>query len=259
MKEPLVSVVIPTSNSEKTLEKCLESIKKQTYKNIEIIVVDKFSKDRTIEIAKKYKVKLIQGDFNKPQARNVGILNSKGKYIFLADSDFVFEPTLIKEAVKCFNENKCDAIFVPERYVGNNFLSRCRNLEKRIYEGIEEIESPRIFRRWVFSKLLFDEKNEGPDEYDFYFSAKKLGINTCRIKSKIFLLERPLNLLKKIRHGKYFYYFKTKHSGEEKLIKKQVSFGFRLSLLFNGFKHSKTETFGLIILKALKFLSFSLG
>jgi len=46
--KPLVSVVIPTYNSEKTLKKCLESIKRQTYKNIEIIVVDKFSKDRTV-------------------------------------------------------------------------------------------------------------------------------------------------------------------------------------------------------------------
>ncbi|AEF97132.1 glycosyltransferase family 2 protein [Methanotorris igneus] len=50
----LVSVIIPTYNSEKTIGICLESIKNQTYKNIEIIVVDKFSNDNTVEIAKKY-------------------------------------------------------------------------------------------------------------------------------------------------------------------------------------------------------------
>jgi probable beta-1,3-galactosyltransferase len=54
MKNPLVSVIIPTYNSSRTLEKCLKSIKNQTYKNIEIIVVDNNSIDNTKEIAKKY-------------------------------------------------------------------------------------------------------------------------------------------------------------------------------------------------------------
>jgi len=50
----LVSVIISTYNSEKFIESCLQSIRKQTYKNIEIIVVDKGSKDHTISIARKY-------------------------------------------------------------------------------------------------------------------------------------------------------------------------------------------------------------
>ena len=56
----MVSVVIPTYNSEKTLEKCLKSIMDQTFKNIEIIVVDRFSEDRTVEIAKRYGARIIQ-------------------------------------------------------------------------------------------------------------------------------------------------------------------------------------------------------
>lgn len=55
--KPLVSVVIPTFNSEKYVEKCLQSVRNQTYDNIEIIVVDKNSKDRTVEIAEKYRDK----------------------------------------------------------------------------------------------------------------------------------------------------------------------------------------------------------
>ena len=54
MSKPLVSVIIPTYNSEKTLPLCLESIKRQTYKNIEVIIVDNFSVDRTVDIAKRY-------------------------------------------------------------------------------------------------------------------------------------------------------------------------------------------------------------
>lgn len=51
---PLVSVIIPTYNSARTLETTLKSIKKQTYQNIEIIVVDNNSKDTTKKIAEKY-------------------------------------------------------------------------------------------------------------------------------------------------------------------------------------------------------------
>jgi len=147
---------------------------------------------------------------------------------------------------------------VPEEYAGNDFLRRCRNLEKRIYQGVEEIESPRVFKKWVFSKVLFDEKNEGPDEYDFYFNTKRFSINTCRVTSKIFLLESPLNLGKKFRHGKFFFYFRRKYS-KENAIQKQISFSYRVGLLFKAFKYSKIEALMLIVLKALDFLSFSLG
>ena len=55
----LVSVTIPTFNSEKTLEKTLEKVKTQTYENIEIIIIDSYSNDKTLEIAKKFNAKVI--------------------------------------------------------------------------------------------------------------------------------------------------------------------------------------------------------
>jgi glycosyltransferase involved in cell wall biosynthesis len=54
MHRPLVSIIIPTKNSARTLAACLESCRSQTYENIEIIVVDNFSSDMTPEIAKQY-------------------------------------------------------------------------------------------------------------------------------------------------------------------------------------------------------------
>ena len=69
----IVSVVIPTYNSEKTLEKCLKSIGKQTYGNIEIIAVDEFSEDETVEIAKSYGAKIIQDYGERTRAKNIGL------------------------------------------------------------------------------------------------------------------------------------------------------------------------------------------
>ena len=98
--DPLVSIVIPTLNSEKTLEKCLVSIRDQTYQNYEIIVVDACSKDKTTEIASKFNVKIISSDTpSMTKQTNKGIINSKGDYIYRMDSDVILPPTIIEESV----------------------------------------------------------------------------------------------------------------------------------------------------------------
>jgi glycosyltransferase involved in cell wall biosynthesis len=59
--KPLVSVIIPTKNSESTIDYCLRSIRGQTYTNIEVIVVDNYSRDKTEEVAQKYGKVLSKG------------------------------------------------------------------------------------------------------------------------------------------------------------------------------------------------------
>ncbi len=87
MDEPLVSIVIPTYNSEKTLPLCLESVKRQTYRNIEVIVVDSYSKDRTVEIARRFGAKVIQTRGALLWARYIGHLYARGQIELLLDSD----------------------------------------------------------------------------------------------------------------------------------------------------------------------------
>ena len=70
MSKPLVTIIIPTFNSEKTLQLCLESIRKQTYKNIDVIVVDNYSTDSTVSVAKKYGAKVIQVRGERARAKN---------------------------------------------------------------------------------------------------------------------------------------------------------------------------------------------
>jgi len=90
-KKPLVSIIIPTRNSEKYLEHCLITIRKQTYKNIEIIISDGLSSDNTLKIAKKYDCIIIKNkDVLAEPGVNLGIKNSKAKYcsIFAIDNYF---------------------------------------------------------------------------------------------------------------------------------------------------------------------------
>ncbi|MFH0856635.1 MAG: glycosyltransferase family A protein, partial [bacterium] len=81
---PLVSIIIRTKNEAKHLGDLLEMLKKQTYTDLEIILVDSGSTDGTLEIAKKYGVRIIKirpEDFTFPYASNIGAENAQGKYL----------------------------------------------------------------------------------------------------------------------------------------------------------------------------------
>jgi glycosyltransferase involved in cell wall biosynthesis len=87
-KDTLISVVIPAYNAAQYLEQCIQNVLLQSYKNLEIIVVDDGSKDNTREIAQQYPVKLIQQENQgSAAARNAGIQAATGEYIHFMDAD----------------------------------------------------------------------------------------------------------------------------------------------------------------------------
>lgn len=111
---PLVSVVIPVYNSEQTIEKTLDSVINQTYKDIEVILIDDGSTDASNDIMKRYiennknhKIKLItKENGGVSSSRNMGIDNSKGEYISFLDSDDIWLPKKIETQIQIFLENK---------------------------------------------------------------------------------------------------------------------------------------------------------
>jgi len=100
-KTPLVSIIVPVYNVEKFLNKCVESILKQTYQNIEVILVDDGSTDNCPFICDKYKKEdsrisvIHKENEGLSDARNVGIKNATGEYFYFIDSDdFIVEDTI---------------------------------------------------------------------------------------------------------------------------------------------------------------------
>ena len=84
----IVSFIIPTLNAASVLETCLKSIKKQNFKNYEIIIADGGSTDKTLQIAKKYHAKIFKNPLKTAEAgKAVGVKKVVGKYIALIDSD----------------------------------------------------------------------------------------------------------------------------------------------------------------------------
>ena len=120
---PLISVLIPTYNSELYIKSTLESILNQTYKNLEIIVIDDASTDSTLNIVKKYRdkrIKLYSNDKNLGIAKNMnkGIKLSRGKYLAIMDADDWSYPYRIEEEVQLMEEN-------PEIVLCSGYMDIC--------------------------------------------------------------------------------------------------------------------------------------
>lgn len=119
MKEK-ISVVIPTWNEEKNIGKCIYYLLKQTIKPYEIIIVDKFSKDKTATIAKKLGVKVILSKANIPKARKIGIKNASGDWIFLTDADtFLIDEKWFERALYLAKKKKTCFVVGMIKPIGN--------------------------------------------------------------------------------------------------------------------------------------------
>jgi glycosyltransferase len=120
-KKPLISIIIATNNSEKTIKDTLGSIEKQIFKNYEVIVIDKKSTDNTIKIIKNKKLKCriyIGRDTGIYDAINKGILKSKGSIIsILHSNDYYYNKYTLLNVVKSFHENNVDIVYGDLLYV----------------------------------------------------------------------------------------------------------------------------------------------
>mgnify|MGYP001625066162 CR=1 FL=1 len=112
----LISIIIPIYNSENNLEKCIDSVVKQTYNNIEIILVDDGSKDASLEKCYKYskldnRIKVIHKENEGVAiARNVGINYSTGEYITFVDSDDWLEKNAIENLYNDLKEKNAEIV-----------------------------------------------------------------------------------------------------------------------------------------------------
>jgi glycosyltransferase involved in cell wall biosynthesis len=204
--EPLVSVIIPTRNSEDTLERCLESVESQSYKNVEIIVVDNYSSDKTREIADKFKCKVLLKDHERSIQVNFGAKNSKGKYLYRVDSDFILDRRLIQEAVRSAENHNYDAIIIHNTSDPTiSFWSRVRKAERDCYKGDDVILVVRFYRRKVFDTIGgYDENLLAGEDYDFSNRLLREGCRIGRITPEEVHIGEPKTLADIVRKS-YFY------------------------------------------------------
>jgi len=265
-KQRLVSVIIPTFNSERFLEKCLSSLKRQTYERLEIIVVDDGSTDSTIGIAERHGCKIIKNPkVGRAAAKNEGLRHSFGEYLVFVDSDMELTPNVLSECVNLVeNDSHVGGVVIPERSVGNSFWVKVRDFERGFYAG-SIVESARFFPTKLVKEvggyeenLIFFEESTLP------YKIQKKGNNVfARVNSVILHHEENFSLITWLR--KKSYYGKTidvyRHKYRD-YLRMQTSVGFRFYLFVKSYRRflSRPElALGVIVLKSLEYLAVVSG
>lgn len=195
MKKPLLSekvsppknlyVIIPTYESAKNLQRCLQSLQDQNYPIYEIIVVDGFSRDNTREVALKCGAKVILARGTQAAAKNVGLANSRGDFVLFMDSDQQLDDGVVEECVLTCLTYGAEAVKIPEDFVGLDFWGRCSALWKNrmVRAWGPRGGIPRFYRRSVLlASSAFDNGLRFWEDLELYQRLKLLGVREawCR-------------------------------------------------------------------------------
>ena len=196
----LISVIIPVYNAENYLEQCLNSIKNQTYKNFEVIIVNDGSKDNTEVICKRFSEDdsrfryFTKSNGGVSSARNFGLDNANGHYITFIDGDDWVEHNHLEILIKSITENNSDIAICSYKEFDNNidtyytivYTKQEKNLlnfEKMnrddfliIFPKLMSINVcfnnavAKLFRKELVNNLRFDTSIKYGEDLDFYFS-----------------------------------------------------------------------------------------
>ncbi|NUQ81554.1 MAG: glycosyltransferase [Bacteroidetes bacterium] len=191
---PLVSVVIPVYNGESFLTSCLNSVLDQTWPNLEVVIVDDGSTDRSLDVAnaftgRKQVISMSNGDV--ARARNAGILAATGEYIALLDQDDMWKPTKTEKQMAVFlAEPEIDLVFTNLTKFfnsGKTHLSRdkdiaARNLTDRNLFGnlvMKNVLMPSAViakKKSLIDAGLFDETYRTAGDYELWLRMAARGM-----------------------------------------------------------------------------------
>lgn len=207
-KDVLVSVIITSKNEEKVISRLIKSIKKQIYRNTEIILVDNNSNDKTVEIAKRLGVAVYNFGPERSAQRNFGARKAKGKYLLFLDADMQLSKKVIEECVEAFKKMRnLGGVAIPEKSKADDFWGKVKAFERSIYndKGDPVTDAARFFEKKLFLKVGgYDETITGPEDWDLPETIEDSGLKIYRINALIYHFERishPLGLAKK----KFYY------------------------------------------------------
>ena len=188
-----VSIIVPIYNTEKYIKECLESIIKQTYRNIEIIIINDGSTDNSEDIIEQYKDKdsriniIKQKNLGVSYSRNIGINAATGDYIMFVDSDDIIIENYIEQMMDILKKDKLDIIKSSYKKFNNN-TSIYTNVSffKENYKIINKNEINKLFIKTtnfnsscmqIINKKIIDNNNVRFDinigfAEDFLFTYK---------------------------------------------------------------------------------------
>lgn len=181
----LVSVVIPCYNHARFLAEAIESVLQQTYKNVEIIVIDDGSKDNTKEIADQFSaVKYVyQPNQGLSAARNTGIDNSKGEFLVFLDADDLLYPNAIATNIDYLLKNKSLAFVSGWHDKVDEWKYHIEQDEQQVVESDHYLHllmgnyigmhAAVMYQRKIFDEFRYDTSLKACEDYNLYFDIAR--------------------------------------------------------------------------------------
>ena len=183
-----VSIILPTYNRCKTLNKTIENVLKQTFDNFELIIINDASIDDTVDIVKKYQVndsriKLINNVNNQgcAKSRKIGCENAKYNYLVFIDDDDQWNKNKLQKQIKVIKDRKVDVV-ISDYLINENGKTKYKSM-KKFYVNFkcQILKKPGPFFQCILIKKkffnlienAFDDKSIPSEDWDFFIELSK--------------------------------------------------------------------------------------
>ena len=158
MNQPLVSIILPVYNAQNHLARCVGSICAQTYRNIEIIILNDGSKDQSLPVCEEFRQKdsrillVDKANSGVSDTRNLGLKLASGKYVEFVDSDDYLDPDFTERLVAAAEENEADFVIAPYKMVIPAGASKPEQVLEKIQDelGVMSVARPPEVREYGF-------------------------------------------------------------------------------------------------------------
>ena len=203
---PLISLIIPCYNAEQTLEKCLNSVIDQSYRNLQIIIVDDGSTDGTSKIYENFQSKderieiLRQENFGVARARNKGIKSARGEYICFVDSDDWVEDNYCTQLYHLIVTENADIAIIEARYedVDGNVTFEKPISEEFVFDGkralallledhvVQSHPWGKLYKAHFLKNVSFPESLKCFEDYSTLFKIFDKAVKVVRSNDQLY-------------------------------------------------------------------------
>lgn len=206
MKDALVSVIVPIYQVEKYLEECIESIRKQTYCNLDIILVDDGSKDASASICDEYmskdeRIRVIhQENKGLSAARNAGIEVAQGEYYIFIDSDDYIHSQMVEILLNVANKTTADVVYCDYTYKEEGFnnsilvdnIKYVKYSQAEMSQKVTDVERTpvviacnKLYRKKLFQNIRYSEGRLHEDEFIIHRLYDQCNL-VCSVPYKLY-------------------------------------------------------------------------
>lgn len=204
MSKADLTIVVVTKNEERNLPRLLASIAHNGVAPDQVILVDAYSTDRTVQIAEEFGSPVIFERPNLSSQRNAGVRNAPTKWVMMLDADMELPGGLVDEVVSLF-EHGHQCIVLPEHSIATGFLSRARGFERDLQHGDLTIEAARAFTNELFWRCGGYNEDIGFGGED-WFLAKAMYEQVAPARTSSIILHHELDAPVPTILRRYFFY-----------------------------------------------------